>query len=108
MKDLEWRHRVEVGCYLCFLVPCCLRFQGIKFANSVSKGDRIVNWIIFWRNSLLNTQKNEHYNWRHRVEMDCTADVSEIRVVSTVKDVRNAGIYRTRLQVAMNQKYNQQ
>ena len=40
--------------------------------------------------------------------MDRTADVSEIRVVSTVKDVRNAGIYRTRLQVAMNQKYNQQ
>ena len=26
--------------------------------------------------------------------MECTADVSEIRVVSMVKDVRNTGIYR--------------
>ena len=100
MNDLEWQHRAEVGCCLRFLFPC-LHFQGLNFAL---KGDRIVNWIIYWRYSLLNIQTNEHYIWRHRVEMECTADVSENRVVSIAKDVRNAGIYSAHFQDAMNQK----
>ena len=40
--------------------------------------------------------------------MDCTADVSEIRAPSIVKDVRNAGKYSGHFQDAMNQTQNQQ
>jgi hypothetical protein len=36
--------------------------------------------------------------------MDSTADVSEIRAVSIVKDVRNAEKYSAHFQDAMNQK----
>lgn len=52
--------------------------------------------------------KNEHLNWRNSIEMDCTADVSEIRALSIVKDVRNAGKYSTHFQDAMNQTQDQQ